>query len=57
MKDLPLSLSYAIWAGLGLVLSTVLSVVIFKESLNLIGIISIIFITLGIVLLNTVGTT
>ncbi|WP_436855367.1 DMT family transporter [Staphylococcus caeli] len=57
MKDLPLSLSYATWAGLGLVLSTILSVVIFKESLNLIGIISIIFITLGIVLLNTVGTT
>ncbi|WP_326019152.1 DMT family transporter [Staphylococcus pseudoxylosus] len=56
MKVLPLSLSYATWAGLGLVLSTVCSILIFKESLNLIGIISIIFITIGIVLLNTIGT-
>lgn len=57
MKYLPLSISYATWAGLGLVLSTILSVVIFKETLNMIGLISMIFITLGIVLLNTVGTT
>lgn len=56
MKELPLSLSYATWAGLGLVLSTVFSVLIFKESLNLIGVISIVFITIGIVLLNTIGT-
>ncbi|WP_210618373.1 DMT family transporter [Mammaliicoccus lentus] len=56
MKELPLSLSYATWAGLGLVLSTVFSVLIFKESLNLVGIISIVFITIGIVLLNTIGT-
>lgn len=56
MKYLPLGLSYATWASLGLVLSTILSVVIFKESLNSIGIISIIFITIGIVLLNTIGT-
>ncbi|PTH93601.1 multidrug DMT transporter, partial [Staphylococcus shinii] len=52
----PLSISYATWAGLGLVLSTILSVIIFKENLNTIGVISIIFITLGIILLNTMGT-
>lgn len=56
MKYLPLSISYATWAGLGLVLSTILSVLIFKENLNIIGVISIIFITLGIILLNTMGT-
>ncbi len=55
MKYLPLGLSYATWAGLGLVLSTVLAVVLFNENLNLTGIIAIVFILIGIVLLNTIG--
>ncbi|MDK9852130.1 DMT family transporter [Staphylococcus equorum] len=55
MKYLPLGLSYATWAGLGLILSTVLAVVLFNENLNLTGIIAIVFILIGIVLLNTIG--
>ena len=41
MKYLPLNISYAIWAGLGLVLTTLVSVIIFKENINLISIFSI----------------
>ena len=55
MKYLPLNISYATWAGLGLVLTTIVSVVIFKESLNLISIFSIILIITGVVLLNVFG--
>ncbi|MGF3880406.1 SMR family transporter, partial [Staphylococcus aureus] len=56
MKYLPLNISYATWAGLGLVLTTIVSVVIFKESVNLISIFSIILIIIGVVLLNVFGS-
>ncbi|HLR18880.1 MAG TPA: multidrug efflux SMR transporter [Staphylococcus sp.] len=56
MKYLPLGLSYATWAGLGLVLSTMLAIIVFNEHLNVTGVVAIVFILTGIVLLNTVGT-
>ncbi|HDH4522564.1 TPA: QacCGHJ group quaternary ammonium compound efflux SMR transporter, partial [Staphylococcus aureus] len=52
MQHLPLNITYASWAGLGLVLTTVVSVLILKEQINLISIISIILIIVGVVLLN-----
>ena len=51
-----LNITYATWAGLGLVLTTVVSVIIFKENVNLISIISIGLIVIGVVLLNVFGT-
>lgn len=56
MQHLPLNITYATWAGLGLVLTTIVSVVIFKESVNLISIFSIILIIIGVVLLNVFGS-
>ena len=56
VKYLPLNVSYATWAGLGLVLTTIVSVVIFKENVNLISIFSIILIIIGVVLLNVFGS-
>ncbi|HCT1272226.1 TPA: quaternary ammonium compound efflux SMR transporter QacJ [Staphylococcus aureus] len=56
MKYLPLNVSYATWAGLGLALTTIVSVVIFKENVNLISIFSIILIITGVVLLNIFGS-
>ena len=56
MKYLPLNVSYATWAGLGLVLTTIVSVVIFKEQINLITIVSIVLIIVGVVSLNIFGT-
>ncbi|MFP4984615.1 DMT family transporter, partial [Staphylococcus coagulans] len=56
MKYLPLNVSYATWAGLGLVLTTIVSVVVFRESVNLISIFSIILIIIGVVLLNVFGS-
>lgn len=55
LKYLPLNISYATWAGLGLILTTIISVVIFKEQINLISIISICLIIIGVVMLNTFG--
>ncbi|PTI38872.1 QacCGHJ group quaternary ammonium compound efflux SMR transporter [Staphylococcus succinus] len=56
LQNLPLNITYASWAGLGLVLTTIISVIIFKEQLNLISVISIILIMTGVILLNTFGS-
>ena len=55
IKFLPLTITYATWAGLGLVLTTIISVIVFKENVNLISIISIGLIVIGVVLLNVFG--
>ena len=55
IKFLPLNITYATWAGLGLVLTTIISVTVFKENVNLISIISIGLIVIGVVLLNVFG--
>ncbi|PMB81854.1 QacE family quaternary ammonium compound efflux SMR transporter, partial [Limosilactobacillus pontis] len=49
MQHLPLNITYATWAGLGLVLTTVVSIIIFKEQINLITIVSIVLIIVGVV--------
>ncbi|MXH24302.1 QacE family quaternary ammonium compound efflux SMR transporter, partial [Escherichia coli] len=55
IKFLPLNITYATWAGLGLVLTTIISVIVFKENVNLISIISIGLIVIGVLLLNVFG--
>ena len=55
IKFLPLNITYATWAGLGLVLTTIISVIVFKENVNLISIISIGLIVIGVMLLNVFG--
>ncbi|EGQ3717967.1 quaternary ammonium compound efflux SMR transporter QacG [Staphylococcus pseudintermedius] len=55
IKFLPLNITYATWSGLGLVLTTIISVIVFKENVNLISIISIGLIVIGVVLLNVFG--
>ncbi|WP_419795920.1 QacCGHJ group quaternary ammonium compound efflux SMR transporter (plasmid) [Staphylococcus equorum] len=56
MKYLPLNVSYATWSGLGLVLTTIISVLIYKETVNLMSVFSIGLIIIGVVLLNISGT-
>ena len=55
IKFLPLNITYAPWAGLGVVVTTIISVIIFTENVNLISIISIGLIVIGVVLLNVFG--
>ncbi|EOD8103483.1 MULTISPECIES: quaternary ammonium compound efflux SMR transporter QacG [Staphylococcus] len=55
IKFLPLNITYATWSGLGLVLTTIISVIVFKENVNLISIISIGLIVIGVMLLNVFG--
>lgn len=54
LMKLPLTFTYAAWSGVGTVLTTIVGVFLFKEHLNLKGIIGIILIIVGVVMLNIV---
>ena len=57
LKNIPLGTAYAIWAGLGIVLTTAVSVIIFKQKLDLPAIIGIILIVSGVVVMNLFSKT
>ena len=52
LKTIPLGVAYAIWAGLGIVLTAAVSVVVFKQKMDFAGIIGIVFIVAGVVIMN-----
>jgi small multidrug resistance pump len=52
LKHMPLGFAYAIWAGLGIVLTAIVSAVLFKQSIDLAGIIGIGMIVVGVVVIN-----
>lgn len=54
LKTMPLA-TYAIWAGMGPVLTALVSVTFFDEKADFIGVVSIGLILLGVVLLNTMS--
>ncbi len=55
LKTIPLNTAYPLWAGLGLVLTTVISVLVWKEKLNMASIAGITLILVGVVILNLFG--
>lgn len=52
LKYIPLGVAYAIWGGLGIVLTAVISVVMFKQALDTPAIIGIVLIVSGVVIMN-----
>lgn len=52
LKSIPLGIAYAIWGGLGIVLTAIISVIVFKQSLDIPAIIGIILIVAGVVVMN-----
>lgn len=52
LKHIPLGIAYAIWGGLGIVLTAIISVVVFKQSLDVPAIIGIILIVSGVFVMN-----
>lgn len=50
--ELPLGFSYAVWSGVGTILTTIVGILIFKEKINRTGFLGIGFIIIGVVLLN-----
>lgn len=52
LKSIPLGIAYAIWGGLGIVLTAIISVVIFKQSLDMPALLGIALIVAGVIVLN-----
>ena len=52
LKVIPIGLAYAIWSGVGIVLTVIVGILIWRETLDWARIIGIIFIILGIVVIN-----
>lgn len=49
LKTLPLGTAYAVWVGIGTVGTVIAGIMLFGDSINIIRIISILFIILGII--------
>jgi len=52
LKYIPLGVAYAIWGGLGIVLTCIVSIVMFKTKLDLPAILGILLIVSGVIVLN-----
>ncbi|MGN1344369.1 MAG: DMT family transporter [Traorella sp.] len=52
LDHIHLGMAYAIWCGIGIVVSTLLSVFLFKESISYIAILGIFLVLVGVILLN-----
>ncbi|RKR08940.1 small multidrug resistance pump [Flavobacterium sp. 90] len=52
LKSIPLGIAYAIWGGLGIVLTAAVSVLVFKQKLDMPAIIGITLIVAGVVIMN-----
>ncbi|QEH45513.1 multidrug efflux SMR transporter [Aggregatibacter actinomycetemcomitans] len=57
LKSILLGTAYAIWAGIGLALTALISVSIFGQKVDLWGIIGLGFILAGVIILNTLSHT
>ncbi len=57
LKSIPLGIAYAIWAGLGIVLTATVSVVIFKQTLDLPAILGMLLIISGVIVINAFSKT
>ncbi|QHA38668.1 EamA family transporter (plasmid) [Rossellomorea marisflavi] len=55
LKTIPLTTAYALWSGLGIVFTTIISVLIWKEKINMASIAGIVLILAGVVILNLFG--
>lgn len=57
LRIIPLGVAYALWSGIGIVCTTLISVLIFKQSINLPSIIGICLIIIGVVVMNLFSKT
>jgi small multidrug resistance pump len=56
LLSINLSVAYATWSAVGLVVTALISVFLFKEGITPAGIAAIVMITVGVVVLNLYGT-
>lgn len=52
VKTIPLGIAYAIWSGVGIILTAIIGVTVLKNPLDLPAIIGIAFIITGVIIMN-----
>jgi len=55
LKKIPVSVAYAIWGAAGMIIISVIGIIFFKENVNILKIVSILFIVVGVIGLNLSG--
>ncbi|MDO4451186.1 MAG: SMR family transporter, partial [Moraxella sp.] len=55
LKSIPLGMAYAIWSGVGLVLTAIVGVMVFGEKVDFWGMASIGLILAGVIMMNTLS--
>lgn len=55
LKKIDISVAYAIWSAAGIVILSAIGIFVFKESINALKVISLLFIVLGVVGVNLSG--
>ncbi|MFE3836411.1 DMT family transporter [Pseudogemmobacter sonorensis] len=57
LKAMPLGIAYALWAGLGIVLTALVSVIVFRQMIDLAGFLGIGLIVSGVVVISLFSRT
>ena len=52
LRDIPLGIAYAMWGGVGIVLTALIGLLVFKQSIDMPAVIGIGLIVAGVVVLN-----
>ena len=56
LRAIPLGVAYALWAGIGIVLVSLLGVVVFRQTLDIAAIVGIGLIVSGVIVINTLSS-
>ena len=57
LKTIPLGIAYAIWGGIGIVLTAIISTMVFKQSIDAAAIVGIALIISGVIVINVFSQT
>lgn len=56
LNKINLGIAYALWSGIGIVVTTIISSILFKQEISLLGVLGVILIISGCVILNLFGS-
>lgn len=57
LKTLPVGMAYGVWVGIGALLTAILAIILFQESVTIVKVVSLVLIIAGVIGLNLSGGT
>lgn len=57
LKTIPVGIAYALWSGIGIILITIVGIVVYKQTPDLPAIIGLVFILIGVIVINVFSKT